>query len=82
MTLRTCRDALSRLRERLESAAGRSEIQRVLDDVAALQELLEVSVHEGAELPRFAEVSTLLSRHMDTLSRWSEQVRFKKVEAL
>ncbi|HEU4884027.1 MAG TPA: hypothetical protein VFT45_17330 [Longimicrobium sp.] len=81
-TLRGCREALNRLRERLESTANRSEIRRMLDDVVNVQEALEQAVHRGAELPSFVDVSRLLSRHMDTMSRWTEQLRFEKVEAL
>jgi hypothetical protein len=82
ISVRASREALSRLQERLESTANRREIQRVVDDVAELQVSLERAVHEDGRIPRYSEVSILLSRHMDTLSRWSEQVRYKKVEGL
>jgi hypothetical protein len=81
-SVRASREALSRLRERLESTANRSEIRRVVEDVAELQVSLERAVHEDGRIPRYSEVSILLSAHMDTLSRWSEQVRYRKVETL
>jgi hypothetical protein len=80
--VRASREALNRLGERLESTVHRSEIRKVLDDIARLQQSLELTVHEGFEAPRFVEVSMQLSRHMDLLSRWSEQVRFQKAGAL
>lgn len=82
IAVRTSREALNRLMERVETTVGRNELRKVLSDVAGLQESLELAVHEGITPPRFVEVSALLSRHMDTLSRWSEQVRFQKAGAL
>ncbi|HEX6036771.1 hypothetical protein [Longimicrobium sp.] len=82
IAVRTCREALNRVGERLESTASRGEIRKVLSDVAGLQESLELALHEGITPPRFVDVSALLSRHMDTLSRWSEQARFQKAGAL
>lgn len=82
MAVRVSREALNRVRERLESRGNRSEIGRVLKDVRWLQETLEKAVHESAPLPRFSDVSVLLSEHMDTLARWSEQLQFERVEAL
>jgi hypothetical protein len=82
VAVRVSREALTRMRERLESGENRSEIGRVLKDVRWLQETLERAMHESAPLPRFAEVSALLSEHMDTLAGWNEQLQFERVEAL
>lgn len=80
--VRTIRAALNGLRERLDSIVNRREVGRVLEDVGELQRVLEKAVHEDGLLPPFTEVSERLSRHMDTLTRWSEQTRFQKVESL
>ena len=80
--VRASREALNRLRERVESRSVRGEIARVLQDVIGLQETLERTVHAGAVLPDPADASRMLSGHMDTLVRWSEQLRFEKVESL
>jgi hypothetical protein len=77
--VRTIRVALNRLRERVESPAHRREIGRVLEDIAELQKVLEKAVHENDVLPPFTDVSHRLSRHIDTLSRWSEQAHFPRV---
>lgn len=81
-SLRVCREALTRVREHLESMGNRSEIGRVLEDIGKLQRALEHAVYSGDPAPTLADVSETLSKHMDTMSRWSEQLRFDRLEVL
>lgn len=74
--LRLARQRLTELRARKDFAAG-TEIHLVVADLAQVQTIIE-NKHwgdDGDPLP-MAAISELLSRQMDAISSWSENLRF------
>jgi hypothetical protein len=76
--VRLARQRVNELRQRPGLQAPREDMQKVVGDLAGLQELLEQKLWNevATDLP-LTDISKLLSQHADQLSTWAEQMRYQ-----
>jgi len=75
--LRLVRQRMNELRARRGFETNQTAVQRVVADLSELQQSIERQLQSGPTpaLP-LVEISKLLYSHIDTLSTWSEELRY------